>query len=254
MARRLAGGRPLARRLVRALPRGRSELRADRTTKALAAGGVVIFAAVIAGEFARLYRARVHQRHPETRHTSGPVDAARLAGAASRDTVRVAIEGLNATTRRETVLLNLFNGFVGAFVLARLSTLGIRSGWWPFGNVRLRGRHVHHFVPGIALAFGAGAAGLITESERAETTLAIPFGIGVGLTLDEAALLLDLRDVYWSREGLLSVQLSIGFASVLGATILGLRVLRRGEARTASSGLIPGSPPAGVIPQGALPA
>lgn len=240
------------RRLAGALPRRRRELRADRTTKALAAGGVVIFGAVLAGEFRRLYRVRVHQHHPETLHTSGPVDAARLAGRASRDTVRVALEGLNATTRRETVLFHLLNGFVGAFVLARLSTLGIRSGWWPFGNVRLGGRHVHHFVPGIALAFGTGAAAMITESERIETTLAIPFGIGVGLTLDEAALLLDLRDVYWSSEGLLSVQLSLGLASVLGATILGMRVLRRGEARTARAGLIPASPPAGIIPQGAL--
>ncbi len=30
------------------------------------------------------------------------------------------------------------------------------------------------------------------------------------MTFDEAALLLDLRDVYWTREGILSVQVSLG--------------------------------------------
>ena len=98
---------------------------------------------------------------------------------------------------------------------ARVSTLGIREGWWPFGNVSVGGRHIHHFVPGILLAFGSGAAGLISENETAETTLAIPFGVGVGLTFDEAALLLDLRDVYWSEEGVLSLQVSLAAASFL---------------------------------------
>ena len=51
----------------------------------------------------------------------------------------------------------------------------------------------------------------------------------MGLTLDEAALLLDLRDVYWTREGILSVQLSLGATAILGGTILALRMLRRGE-------------------------
>ena len=50
------------------------------------------------------------------------------------------------------------------------------------------------------------------RTERLEQALAVPFGAGIGLTFDEAALLLDLRDVYWTREGLLSVQLSLGIA------------------------------------------
>ena len=44
----------------------------------------------------------------------------------------------------------------------------------------------------------------------------MPFGAGIGMTFDEAALLLDLRDVYWTREGVLSVQLSLGLAGMLG--------------------------------------
>jgi len=161
------------------------------------------------------------------------------AGRATQDTVAVAIEGYEATPRHETVLFNLLSGFVLAFALMRLSTAGIRSGWWPFGNVRLGGRHIHHFVPGIVIAFGSGAAALLTDNRRLEQALAVPFGAGIGLTFDEAALLLDFRDVYWTREGVLSVQVSCGLAATLGGTILALRMLRRGEERVEAAGLIP---------------
>jgi hypothetical protein len=107
------------------------------------------------------------------------------------------------------------------------------------GTVILGGRHIHHFVPGILIAFGSGALALLTQNSRVETTLAIPFGAGIGLTLDEAALLLDLRDVYWTREGILSVQISFGLAATLGGTILALRMLRRGEERVEAEGRIP---------------
>ena len=62
-----------------------------------------------------------------------------------------------------------------------------------------------------------------------EPWLAVPFGVGMGLTLDESALLLELEDVYWTREGLLSVQITLTVMAMLGALALGLRFLRRGE-------------------------
>jgi len=58
-------------------------------------------------------------------------------------------------------------------------------------------------------------------------------------SFDEAALLLDLRDVYWTREGLLSVQLSLGATAILSIAILTQRMLRRGERRQEAEGLIP---------------
>ena len=61
--------------------------------------------------------------------------ALEAAGRATQDTVAVAIEGYDATPRGETVLFNMLTGFVGGFALMRLSTWGIRGGWWPFGNV-----------------------------------------------------------------------------------------------------------------------
>ena len=79
------------------------------------------------------------------------------------------------------------------------------------------------------IAFAAGAAAILTRDEDLEPWLAVPFGVGMGLTLDESALLLELEDVYWSREGLLSVQITLAVMALLGALALGLRFLRRGE-------------------------
>lgn len=217
----------------------RPEPRADRLTVGLAGLALATAGTVIAGELVRLASRRRDQARPATGVIEGAEQAFAVAGEAAQDTVAVAVEGYDATSRHETVLFNLLSGFLGGFALVRVSTIGIRAGWWPFDNVEVGGRHIHHFVPGILLAFGAGAAALLTESERLETTLAFPFGAGIGLTFDEAALLLDLEDVYWSREGLLSVQVSLGMAALLGATILALRILRRGERRSAARGLIP---------------
>jgi hypothetical protein len=161
------------------------------------------------------------------------------APAAALDTVGVAVSGYAAAPRSETVLFNLLSGFLGAFALVRISTLGIRDSWGPFRNVSVGGRHIHHFVPGILLAFGSGTAALLTDDDALEDRLAIPMGAGMGLTFDEAALLLDLRDVYWTREGLLSIQLSLGATAILSIAILTQRMLRRGERREEAAGRIP---------------
>jgi hypothetical protein len=187
---------------------------------------------VIVGQFGRLLQRRRHERENHE-----PLIEA--APAAALDTVGVAVRGYTEAPRSEAVLFNLLGGFLGAFALVRLSTWGIRDQWWPFHNVSVGGRHIHHFVPGILLAFTSGTAALLTESDELEQRLAIPMGVGIGLTFDEAALLLDLRDVYWTREGLLSVQLSFGATAILSIAILTLRMLRRGELRQEQAGLIP---------------
>jgi len=187
---------------------------------------------VLAGQFSRMLARRASEAHdPEALLESAP--------AAAADTVGVAVRGYEEAPRYETVLFNLLGGFLGSFALVRLSTWAIRDGRGPFRNVSIGGRHIHHFVPGILLAFGSGAAGLLTDDDELEQRLAIPMGAGFGLTFDEAALLLDLRDVYWSREGLLSVQLSLGATAILSIAILTIRMLRRGERRAEQEGLIP---------------
>jgi hypothetical protein len=223
------------------LRRRQSRWTADRLTLGLAAAAVGTAGTVLAGHVTRMARRRIAAA--EEQEAAGVLESAEhalgTATQATHDSITVAIEGYTAAPKHETVLFNLLGGFTGGFALMRLSTWGIRSGWWPLGNVRVGGRHVHHFVPGILTAFVAGGAGLVSESERLEKLLAVPFGAGIGMTFDEAALLLELDDVYWSREGLLSVQLSLGIAGVLGATILALRMLGRGVRESEQAGLIP---------------
>jgi hypothetical protein len=206
---------------------------------AVAIGGA---GTVLAGQFGRMLRRRTH----EHRTSDGLVEAAAL------DTVGVAASGYAATPRGEAVLFNLLAGFLGAFALVRLSTWGMRDQWWPFREVSVGGRHIHHFVPGILIGFAAGTAALLTDDEKLEDRLAIPLGAGMGLTFDEAALLLDLRDVYWTREGLLSVQLSLGATAILSIAILTQRMLRRGERRQEEAGRIPPAPERLAAGAGAL--
>ena len=232
----------------------RSARRADRLTLGLAAAAVGTAGTVIGGELLKLARRRAKQEPPAETVIETAEQAIGAAGLATQDAVTVAAEGYEATPRGETVLFNMLNGFVGGFALMRISTAGIRKGWWPTGNVKLGDRHIHHFVPGILIAFASGGTAIATQSDRLEEALAIPFGAGVGMTLDEAALLLDLRDVYWTREGILSVQVSLGVAAVLATTIIGLRMLRRGEVRAEEGGDIP--PPVaawGADPWGSVP-
>ena len=83
--------------------------------------------------------------------------------------------------------------------------------------------------PGSCSRSRRAPAAIVTRDEELEPKLAVPFGTGMGLTLDESALLLELDDVYWTREGVLGVQITLAVTALLGALALGLRFLRRGE-------------------------
>jgi hypothetical protein len=180
--------------------------------------------AVAVGELGRLWRRRIVAEEPE----SAPEVLQRGARAAL-DTVEVARRGYREATPGETVLFNLLSAFVVSSSLIRLTAFGQQRGMRPFFNVIVGRRHIHHFIPGILIAFGSGAAALFIRDQKLKETLAIPLGAGMGLTFDESALLLDLRDVYWSREGLVGVQITLATASLLAAAVIALRILRRGE-------------------------
>jgi hypothetical protein len=225
---------PIRRQRKRGLAALAGEARSDRATVGLAVLALGAAGTLLSGELLRMAR-----RRRDSGESATPANIVDAAGFATRDTFAVARRGIRATPHHETVLLNLLQGFLGAFAVARLSTWGIRHGWWPFREVEVSGRHIHHFIPGILISFASGIGAITTRNEGAEAALAIPFGVGMGLTMDEAALLLDLEDVYWTRQGLLSVQVSLGVTATLAATILGLRVLRRGEEKSVEEGLIP---------------
>ena len=150
---------------------------------------------------------------------------------AAVETTEVAVAGYHAASSQENALFNLFASFVISLLASRAIAFGLRDRHrlGPFRNVRVGRRHIHHFVPGIALAFLSGAIAIVTKDETLEPKLALLFGAGMGMTMDEAALLLELEDVYWTEEGLLSVQIGAGLVGLLGALAIGLRFLRRGE-------------------------
>lgn len=86
---------------------------------------------------------------------------------------------------------------------------------------------VHHFVPGIGLAFAAGGVAILTRSEGRESWLGVPFGTGAGLTLDEVGLLLNADNPYWRSEPLAFAQ---GSVAALAASAMAIRFHRRGAA------------------------
>ena len=199
---------------------------------ALATAALATSVGVGALELARVWRRGSAPLPADTDHV---LEAAEVA---ARESVEVAVEGFRATSPRETALLNLLASFVVSFGVVRVSTHTIRSRgtFGPFRNLRVGRRHVHHFVPGIVLAFLAGGVSVVSRNEALDQWLALPFGAGVALTLDESALLLELEDVYWTEEGVLSVQITLSAIAVLGALTLSRRLLRRGEARVLELG------------------
>ena len=214
-------------------------IRSDKSTLALAASTLVIAGAVLVAQYGRLLTRRTHEQSPGESTTAAPADFLNAAPAAAVDTVNVAVEGFGTASRSELVLFNLLAGFLGSFASVRLTTWMIKDNRGPFRNVKVGGRHIHHFVPGILISFASGIAALLTSGQTGDKRIAVTMGIGMGLTFDEAALLLDMRDVYWTREGLLSVQLSMGTVATLGITILTLRILGRGERHQEETGEIP---------------
>ena len=50
---------------------------------------------------------------------------------------------------------------------------------------------------------------------------------GLALVVDEFALLLDLKDVYWARQGRISVDVGVGGIALAGSYFAALPVLRR---------------------------
>ncbi|MBA2505169.1 MAG: hypothetical protein H0V29_04395 [Thermoleophilaceae bacterium] len=123
--------------------------------------------------------------------------------------------------------LLLFSAFLITFGFIRTSTHMIRAGvsWWP-GNVETKGGlHIHHMVFGIIgmLIIGYAAIAFYPDPPVREV-MAVLFGICMALTLDEFALWLNLKDVYWSKQGRQSIDAVIIAAAVGALLLLGVRV------------------------------
>ena len=117
----------------------------------------------------------------------------------------------------------LLGAFLVSFLFIRTSARLIRSPkvpWWPGSVVTDSGLHLHHLVWGIVLILVSGFLSfVVTPSSPGTELLAAAFGVGAGLTIDEFALWIHLRDVYWTEEGRLSF-LAFVVAFVLGALLV----------------------------------
>lgn len=125
-------------------------------------------------------------------------------------------------------LLFFFVGLVVTFVLIRISVRLIRAKvrWWP-GNITPGGTHIHHVVFGTVFMLVGGVAGLAAPDDVHWLRLgaAALLGVGAALVLDEFALILHLRDVYWTKNGRLSVDAVFLAIGMTGLLLLGARPL-----------------------------
>jgi hypothetical protein len=128
---------------------------------------------------------------------------------------------------RQRAALLSWLGFTGTFTLVRGITYSIKSGKGPFRNLSVGGEHLHHYMWGIGLLASVGAIAVHGEdAQRKHPAVATSYGAGLALIVDEFALLLDLKDVYWARQGRISVDLGIGGVSLAGSYFAALPLLR----------------------------
>lgn len=81
------------------------------------------------------------------------------------------------------------------------------------GYVSIGGVHIHHLVFGVVALLIAGVFAL---DDVFRIGRAVLFGIGAALVLDEFALLVFLKDVYWLPQGAISVAaLVIGLGALV---------------------------------------
>lgn len=127
--------------------------------------------------------------------------------------------------------------FFLTFLGVRLLVASITHHVGPFGYVEMGGRHIHHLVWGILLLLITGygtlaeiGTGDSSLSILASRLLALGYGIGAALTLDEFALWLNLdAAAYWSRQGRESIDAVVLFGALLAIGTWGAPLLRRHE-------------------------
>jgi len=128
---------------------------------------------------------------------------------------------------RQRAALLSWLAFSGTFAAARGITLSIRAGRGPFRNLSAGGEHLHHYLWGIGMLAGVGGVAVHgQDASRKHPVVAISYGSGLALIVDEFALLLDLKDVYWTRQGRVSVDLGVGAIASAGSYFAALPVLR----------------------------
>src|SRR5579875_395275 len=132
-----------------------------------------------------------------------------------------------AETRRERLFLASV-GFFTAVAVVRGITIAIHNDVGPFHNVEMHGRHIHHLVWGILLLLLVGYGWLCEVGTGSQGSLrwvgqlsSLLYGVAAALVLDEFALWLNLKDVYWERQGRESYEAMALFGGVLAVGVFG---------------------------------
>lgn len=116
----------------------------------------------------------------------------------------------------------MLGSFVVVFLATRVIVRLIRAGKGPFRNQSVGGVHLHHLVHGIFLMLLAGVGEFTYQPDPPWLyVLAAAFGAGAALTLDEFALWLHLSDVYWEREGRVSVDAVLVVGALMALLVVG---------------------------------
>ena len=131
-----------------------------------------------------------------------------------------------------------WTSFTLTFLGLRGLTHWIRRGHGPSGGgVTLGGEHFHHYNIGIGMLATVAGVGLRgTERQRRHPAAAVAFGAANAMIVDELALLLDLKDVYWAKDGRKSVDVAVGVIAASATVVAGMpfwphahRALRSGS-------------------------
>ena len=146
-------------------------------------------------------------------------------GASIHDRVKIHVRYQDLSLSRR-IALRALAAFLATVAFLRVSTAIIHYQLFPHGPFRdvitKTGLHIHHLFWGILLLMITGFGALASRSERWHLRIAVIFGVALGLTLDEFALWLRLADVYWTPEGIESIQAVAVVAALLAAYGFGL--------------------------------
>lgn len=128
--------------------------------------------------------------------------------------------------------------FLATFLVSRLVVFAIMYNDAPDLYLRVNGTHIHHHVWGILLLAVSGLCLLVSERARQSPRLmAMLYGVGLGLTLDEFGMWLYLGGSYWQRA---SYDAAVAAAVVLSLIAVwpAARGVHRGRSRVGLAALV----------------